>query len=371
MNTNTVDSEFLGTYQPEVVFAYSFEVVLPCSLWDIGNLMCDINYDGKVHVHGTTKGGEISGRSSPIVFNRRLHRISPPAPFCISFSLPGPVEPYFNRKSFTADGSSISSLQSALRKMNTNTVDSEFLGTYQPEVVFAYSFEVVLPCSLWDIGNLMCDINYDGKVQVHGTTKGGEISGRSSPIVFNRRLRRISPPAPFCISFSLPGPVEPYFNRKSFTADGSSISSLQSALRKMNTNTVDSEFLGTYQPEVVFAYSFEVVLPCSLWDIGNLMCDINYDGKVQVHGTTKGGEISGRSSPIVFNRRLRRISPPAPFCISFSLPGPVEPYFNRKSFTADVQSLYNIVSSTKHESHFEVIGKIICLVDVNVVARKP
>ncbi|KAL3825355.1 hypothetical protein ACJIZ3_021384 [Penstemon smallii] len=126
MNTNTVNSEFVGTYQPEVVltgaagegglrlvdpvttecyeFSYNFEVVLPCSLWDIGNLMCDINSDGKVHVHGTTKGGEISGRSSPIVFNRRLRQISPPAPFGISFSLPGTVEPYFNRFFFTADG---------------------------------------------------------------------------------------------------------------------------------------------------------------------------------------------------------------------------------------------------------------------------
>ncbi|KAL3830546.1 hypothetical protein ACJIZ3_019348 [Penstemon smallii] len=126
MNTNTVDSEFVGTYQPEVVltgaaeegrlrlvdpvtvecyeFGYDFEVVLPCSLWDIDNLKCDINSDGKVHVYGTTKGGEISGRSSQIVFNRRLRRISPPAPFCISFSLPGTVEPYFNRSNFTEDG---------------------------------------------------------------------------------------------------------------------------------------------------------------------------------------------------------------------------------------------------------------------------
>ncbi|GJW93362.1 probable inorganic phosphate transporter 1-9 [Tanacetum coccineum] len=65
---------------------------------------CEIEQNGIVHVRGeTSTGGKIVTRHSR-VFEMKFQQQSPPGPFTLSFSLPGPVDPRLFYPNFRSDG---------------------------------------------------------------------------------------------------------------------------------------------------------------------------------------------------------------------------------------------------------------------------
>lgn len=84
--------------------AYYFRVALPGVKKDPGQFSCEIEHDGKVHVRGeTSTGGKTVSRHSR-VFEMKFQQQSPPGPFTLSFSLPGPVDPRLFYPIFRSDG---------------------------------------------------------------------------------------------------------------------------------------------------------------------------------------------------------------------------------------------------------------------------
>ena len=69
-----------------------------------GNLKCDIQHNGTVHIKGvvTVDAGMLKDSSS--VFQMRVQQLCPPGPFTISFKLPGPVDPRLFCPNFRNDG---------------------------------------------------------------------------------------------------------------------------------------------------------------------------------------------------------------------------------------------------------------------------
>ncbi|KAM7517392.1 hypothetical protein LguiA_006975 [Lonicera macranthoides] len=69
-----------------------------------GEFSCEIERDGKVHIKGVTStGGKLVKRQSR-VFEMKFQQQSPPGPFMLSFSLPGPVDPRLFFPKFRSDG---------------------------------------------------------------------------------------------------------------------------------------------------------------------------------------------------------------------------------------------------------------------------
>ncbi|GJV51431.1 increased DNA methylation 3-like protein [Tanacetum coccineum] len=84
--------------------AYFFQVALPGVKKDPGQFSCEIEQNGIVHVRGeTSTGGKIVTRHSR-VFEMKFQQQSPPGPFTLSFSLPGPVDPRLFYPNFRSDG---------------------------------------------------------------------------------------------------------------------------------------------------------------------------------------------------------------------------------------------------------------------------
>ncbi|RAL45058.1 unnamed protein product [Cuscuta campestris] len=82
--------------------AYLFQVSLP-GVRDKGNLKCDIQRDGKVHIEGVVTESRLL-RDSPTVYQVNVQELCPPGPFTLSFSLPGPVDPRLCSPTFRQDG---------------------------------------------------------------------------------------------------------------------------------------------------------------------------------------------------------------------------------------------------------------------------
>ncbi|XP_057975567.1 increased DNA methylation 3 [Malania oleifera] len=83
--------------------AYLFRISLPGVRKDQCNVKCDIQRDGKVHVHGViTSGGVL--RDSPSVYQIRVQQLCTPGPFSVCFNLPGPVDPRLSSPNFRSDG---------------------------------------------------------------------------------------------------------------------------------------------------------------------------------------------------------------------------------------------------------------------------
>ncbi|XP_076912736.1 increased DNA methylation 3-like [Bidens hawaiensis] len=84
--------------------AYFFQVALPGVKKDPGQFSCEIERNGMVHVRGeTSTGGKTVTRHSR-VFEMKFQQQSPPGPFTLSFSLPGPVDPRLFYPNFRSDG---------------------------------------------------------------------------------------------------------------------------------------------------------------------------------------------------------------------------------------------------------------------------
>ncbi|KAL8218393.1 hypothetical protein R6Q57_021766 [Mikania cordata] len=84
--------------------AYFFHVALPGVKKDPGQFSCEIERNGMVHVRGeTSTGGKTVTRHSR-VFEMKFQQQSPPGPFTLSFSLPGPVDPRLFSPNFRSDG---------------------------------------------------------------------------------------------------------------------------------------------------------------------------------------------------------------------------------------------------------------------------
>ncbi|GAB4828468.1 hypothetical protein Ancab_035465 [Ancistrocladus abbreviatus] len=101
-----------GTYGPPVGHvdigvserAYLFRVALPGVRKDRCELSCEIERDGKVHIQGVIRGGELARRNPDSVYQMSVVQLSPPGPFTISFKLPGPVDPRLFSPTFRSDG---------------------------------------------------------------------------------------------------------------------------------------------------------------------------------------------------------------------------------------------------------------------------
>nr|VDD43102.1 unnamed protein product [Brassica oleracea] len=84
----------------------------------------------------------------------------------------------------------------------------------------AYFLQVALPGVCKDSGEFSCEIESDGKVILEGsTTKGCKTIKRHSR-VFKMNIRKLCPPGPFRLSFSLPGPVDPRLFSPNFRSNG-------------------------------------------------------------------------------------------------------------------------------------------------------
>ncbi|KAF2557922.1 hypothetical protein F2Q68_00013764 [Brassica cretica] len=84
----------------------------------------------------------------------------------------------------------------------------------------AYFLQVALPGVCKDSGEFSCEIESDGKVILEGsTTKGCKTIKRHSR-VFKMNIRKLCPPGPFRLSFSLPGPVDLRLFSPNFRSDG-------------------------------------------------------------------------------------------------------------------------------------------------------
>ncbi|KAL5778416.1 hypothetical protein ACOSP7_011342 [Xanthoceras sorbifolium] len=89
----------IGVSEP----AYFFRVALPGVRRDYCQFSCEIESDGKVHIQGSTSGGETIRKRSR-VFQMKFQQLCPPGPFTVSFSLPGPVDPRLFSPNFRSDG---------------------------------------------------------------------------------------------------------------------------------------------------------------------------------------------------------------------------------------------------------------------------
>ncbi|CAM8984315.1 unnamed protein product [Rhodiola kirilowii] len=71
--------------------AYFFQVALPGVRR--GELSCDVESNGKVHIRGMSTTGEETIVRQSYVYQMDYQHLAPPGPFTLSFSLPGPVDP--------------------------------------------------------------------------------------------------------------------------------------------------------------------------------------------------------------------------------------------------------------------------------------
>ncbi|KAL0699782.1 hypothetical protein Bca4012_055904 [Brassica carinata] len=84
----------------------------------------------------------------------------------------------------------------------------------------AYFFQVALPGVSKDYGEFSCEIKSDGKVILEGSTTTGQKTIERHSRVFKMNSRKLCPPGPFKLSFSLPGPVDPRLVSPNFRSDG-------------------------------------------------------------------------------------------------------------------------------------------------------
>ncbi|CAN8292182.1 unnamed protein product [Cochlearia groenlandica] len=84
----------------------------------------------------------------------------------------------------------------------------------------AYFFQVSLPGVRRDLGEFSCEVESDGKVILEGSTTTGEKRIKRHSRVFEMNIRKLCPPGPFKLCFSLPGPVDPRLFSPNFRSDG-------------------------------------------------------------------------------------------------------------------------------------------------------
>ncbi|KAG6393172.1 hypothetical protein SASPL_147407 [Salvia splendens] len=84
----------------------------------------------------------------------------------------------------------------------------------------SYLFRVSLPGVKRDAKDFSCEVESDGTVIIKGVTVTGERTVEKWSQVFEMRSQNLCPPGPFCISFKLPGPVDPQQFHGTFATDG-------------------------------------------------------------------------------------------------------------------------------------------------------
>ncbi|KAL1219753.1 Increased DNA methylation 3 [Cardamine amara subsp. amara] len=84
----------------------------------------------------------------------------------------------------------------------------------------AYFFQVALPGVRRDYGEFSCEIESDGKVILEGSATTGEKTIKRNSRVFEMNIGKLSPPGPFKLCFSLPGPVDSRLFSPNFRSDG-------------------------------------------------------------------------------------------------------------------------------------------------------
>ncbi|CAA7020080.1 unnamed protein product [Microthlaspi erraticum] len=84
----------------------------------------------------------------------------------------------------------------------------------------AYFFRVALPGVCKDYGEFSCEIDTDGKVILEGLSTTGQKTIKRHSRVFEMKTRKLCPPGPFKLCFSLPGPVDPRLISPKFRSDG-------------------------------------------------------------------------------------------------------------------------------------------------------
>ncbi|XP_057763710.1 increased DNA methylation 3-like isoform X2 [Salvia miltiorrhiza] len=88
------------------------------------------------------------------------------------------------------------------------------------EATDSYLFRVSLPGVKRDANEFSCEVGSDGAVIIKGVTVTGERVVEKYAQVFEMRSQNLCPPGPFCISFRLPGPVDPQQFHGTFATDG-------------------------------------------------------------------------------------------------------------------------------------------------------
>ncbi|GMP88060.1 hypothetical protein CsSME_00040185 [Camellia sinensis var. sinensis] len=71
----------------------------------------------------------------------------------------------------------------------------------------AYLCRIALPGLRNNENNFTCDIQRDGRVNIHGVVTGGAL--KESSTAYEMKVQQLCPPGQFTISFNLPGPVDP------------------------------------------------------------------------------------------------------------------------------------------------------------------
>uniref|UniRef100_A0A1J3IIQ6 Increased DNA methylation 3 n=1 Tax=Noccaea caerulescens TaxID=107243 RepID=A0A1J3IIQ6_NOCCA len=84
----------------------------------------------------------------------------------------------------------------------------------------AYFFRVALPGVCKDYGEFSCEIESDGKVVLEGLSTTGQKTIKRHSRVFEMKTRKLCPPGPFKLCFTLPGPVDPRLFSPKFRSDG-------------------------------------------------------------------------------------------------------------------------------------------------------
>ncbi|XP_028068096.1 increased DNA methylation 3-like isoform X2 [Camellia sinensis] len=82
----------------------------------------------------------------------------------------------------------------------------------------AYLCRIALPGLRNNENNFTCDIQRDGRVNIHGVVTGGAL--KESSTAYEMKVQQLCPPGQFTISFNLPGPVDPRLASLNFRSDG-------------------------------------------------------------------------------------------------------------------------------------------------------
>ncbi|KAG5517562.1 increased DNA methylation 3-like [Rhododendron vialii] len=82
--------------------SYLCRVTLPGLRNNESNINCEIQRDGKVHIHGVVTGGVL--KDPWTTYEMKVQELCPPGRFSMSFNLPGPVDPRLASPNFRSDG---------------------------------------------------------------------------------------------------------------------------------------------------------------------------------------------------------------------------------------------------------------------------
>ncbi|KAL5747920.1 hypothetical protein ACOSQ2_025217 [Xanthoceras sorbifolium] len=256
--------------------AYLLQLAIPGLQKYDGNFKLDMEVDGKICVEGIVSEA-VMVQYFPLVHqNIKAQQLCLPGPFTISFTLPGPVDPRLTDVAFRLNGTvevivmkqkmgsakvcctgppmgnpadlpetkpsvvlvgsakecctgtpvgnpadlpemkpSVFVVGSAKEACNVPSIGVVDIGVSED----AYLFRVALPGIRNDQSTFKCDIEFDGKVCIHGVVTKSAMQ-QYFPAGHQMKIQQLCQPGPFSISFTLPGPVNPHLTDLDFRPDG-------------------------------------------------------------------------------------------------------------------------------------------------------